>query len=69
MKTPQSILLLAAMATLLGSGCVSRTVSSAPGRSMNGSSKEDDAYGLNPKPKVVEKKIVWIWQKEYREGR
>lgn len=51
MKTVRSIILLT-VATILSCSCVSRTVSSsAP---------------LGKEGKVVEKKIVWIWQDEYR---
>ena len=51
MKTISSIILLS-IATILLSSCVSRTISSsAP---------------LGQKGEVVEKKIVWIWQDEYR---
>ena len=52
MKLFNSILLLAAI-SLLGSGCVSRTVTKGKG------------YGGD----TTEKKIIWIWQKEYRQSK
>ncbi len=55
MKTVRSIFLLA-VATLILCSCVSRTVSAS---SVDSSGKESDA-------KVVEKKIIWIWQDEFR---
>ena len=69
MKTSISILLLSGIA-LIGSGCVSRTVTIEP-EHRGGSSvkKKGKAYGSDPQSKLVEKKIVWIWQKEYRETR
>ncbi len=55
MKTVRSIFLLA-VATLILCSCVSRTVSAS---SVDSSGKESDG-------KVVEKKIIWIWQDEFR---
>ncbi|MCK5675477.1 MAG: hypothetical protein KAH99_00515 [Verrucomicrobia bacterium] len=53
MKTIRSILLLAIVATL-SSSCISRTTStSAP-------------LGKGEDGKVTEKKLVWIWQDEFR---
>ena len=55
MKTVRSLFLLA-IASLILCSCVSRTIS-AP---------SVDATGLEGQGKVVEKKIVWIWQDEFR---
>ncbi len=53
MKTIRSIILLAIVAAL-SSSCVSRTTtSSAP-------------LGQGKDGKVVEKKLIWIWQDEFR---
>ncbi len=53
MKTVRSIILLAIAATLLSS-CVSRTTTAnAP-------------LGKGGDGKVIEKKLVWIWQDEFR---
>lgn len=49
MKLFNSVVLLAIL-SLLGSGCVSRTTTSEKG------------YGED----TTEKKILWIWQDEYR---
>ncbi len=54
MKTICSIMLLA-VATLLLSSCVSRTVSAST----------IDSTGLEGQGKVIEKKIIWIWQPEF----
>jgi len=69
MKTSISILLLSAI-TLFGSGCVSRTVTVEPEHRGGSSAKnKGKAFGSDPQSKFIEKKIVWIWQKEYRETR
>ncbi len=66
MKTFISILLLTTI-TMLGSGCVSRTVTVEPEQRGAHPGTKNTKYGSDPQSKVVEKKIVWIWQKEYRE--
>jgi len=52
------IILFCSIAT---AGCVSRTVTESKGF---GSS--DGSDGANPTSKVIEKKIVWFWQDEFR---
>ena len=54
METVRSIFLLT-VATLILCSCVSRTVSAS---SVDSSGKESNG-------KVVEKKIIWIWQDEF----
>ncbi len=43
-------------------GCVSRTVTVKP----VDQSPIQRQYGSKSDPKLVEKKIIWIWQDEYR---
>ena len=57
------ILCLATVA-ILSSGCVTRTVTSAPAN--RGSSMGGQKYGSKSEQKVLEKKRIWIWQDEYR---
>ncbi len=47
------------------SGCVSRTVSEEPQHRGAVPGKEN-AYGSNSHSKVKEKKLIWIWQDEFR---
>ena len=54
MKTVCSIMLLTVV-TLVMCSCVSRTVSAST----------IDSTGLEGQGKVIEKKIVWIWQPEF----
>ena len=54
MKTVRSIILLA-IATFLLSSCVSRTISASA----------VDSTGRESQGKVIEKKIIWIWQPEF----
>ncbi len=54
MKTIRSIFLLA-VASLILCSCVSRTISAS----------SVDATGKENQGKVVEKKIIWIWQDEF----
>jgi PBP1b-binding outer membrane lipoprotein LpoB len=52
---------------LLLSGCVSRTITVEPEHRGAKPSKKSKKYGSDPEGKFVDKKLVWIWQKEYRE--
>lgn len=54
----RSIILLA-VATILSCSCVSRTVSSSTQNRGANTKDQDDG-------KVLQKKIIWIWQDEYR---
>jgi len=53
MKIVRSIILLA-IVSMLSSACVSRTTSTSP------------PLGTNKDGKVLEKKVIWIWQDEFR---
>lgn len=56
---------VAATATALFlTGCVSRTVSEEPQH--RGAASSGGEYGSSPHSKVVEKKLIWIWQDEFR---
>lgn len=68
MRAFASILLLVSAAVLLGTGCVNRTVSAAAGRPPN-DPEGTQAYGYQPHSKVVEKKTIWFWQKEFYQGK
>jgi hypothetical protein len=68
MKKLISALLLAAV-VMIGNGCVSRTVRIEPEQRGASVSEKDTVFGADPQSKLVDKKIVWIWQKEYRETR
>jgi hypothetical protein len=59
------ILCLAVPTVLLLSGCVSRTVTIEPEQRGDTAAKKSK-YGSDPHAELVEKKIVWIWQKEFR---
>lgn len=54
-------LLLIPLMSLLLNGCVSRTVSSEPALV-----DLQKGLGYNASDRVVKKKLVWIWQDEYR---
>ncbi len=63
----KKILFLFAVTALL-SGCVSRTVTTGPKN--RGQTHNGKAYGADPKlSKSGEKKIIWIWQDEYRNSK
>ena len=62
----RNIVLLIIGAFLL-SGCVSRTVSIEPEHRGAKPTKKSKTFGSDPNSKTVEKKLIWIWQKEYRE--
>ena len=66
MKKQLSTLSLAII-VIVGNGCVSRTVMIEPEQRGASVSKKDKVFGADPQSKLVEQKIVWIWQKEYRE--
>lgn len=57
----RSIICLTALTTLLQIGCVSRTTTLGPSKAEGA---ED--FGLDSRSRVVEKKLIWIWQKEFR---
>ena len=50
--------------TALLSGCVSRTVST--GAENRGGDTKNKSYGSEQHSKVVEKKIIWFWQEDFR---
>ncbi|MBT8042131.1 MAG: hypothetical protein KJN67_05225 [Pontiella sp.] len=56
----RNIIYLTAAATVLLTGCVSRTTTVKP----SGTEGNED-FGINSS-KVVEKKLIWIWQDEFR---
>lgn len=66
MKKTVSMLCLASLAAILG-GCVTRTVTVEPQH--RGAIPKNTSYGSDSQGKVVDKKIVWIWQDEYRTGK
>ncbi len=67
MKKYLSLFYLLAVAALL-SGCVSRTMTTGPKN--RGQTHNGKAYGADPKPSSGgEKKIIWIWQDEYRNSK
>jgi hypothetical protein len=70
MKKTATLLTLFTLTSLLG-GCVSRTTSLEPqNRGADTSTKKSKKYGsTEPQGEVIDKKVVWIWQKEFRESR
>ena len=64
MKLSSPIILLAIIG-LLGSGCVSRTTTLEP-QHRGGTPSDEKTYGSDPHSKLVEKRIIWIWQDEFR---
>ena len=50
--------------TALLNGCVSRTVSTGPEN--RGAATKKKGYGSEQHSKVVEKKIIWFWQEDFR---
>ena len=67
MKRSSPVILLATI-TLLGSGCVSRTTTLEP-QHRGDTLGDKKSYGSDPQSKVLEKKIVWIWQDEFRNAK
>lgn len=59
-----SIILLSTV-TVLSSACVSRTVSIEP-QHRGEIPKKGKSYGSEAQDNVIEKKIIWIWQDEFR---
>lgn len=64
MKPFASVVLLFAIA-LLCNACVSRTVTVEP-QYRGASAGKKTTLGSDPKSEMVSKKIIWIWQDEYR---
>jgi hypothetical protein len=48
---------------ILISGCVTRTITEEP---QNRGAQTGGKFGAKSESKTVEKKTVWIWQKEFR---
>ena len=67
MKLLASFVLLSVM-VLFCNACVSRTVTVEP-QYRGVSSGKKSSLGSDPKSQTVEKKIVWIWQDEYRNAK
>lgn len=64
MKLSSPVILLATIA-LLASGCVNRTTTLEP-QHRGGTPADKKVYGSDPQGKLVDKKIIWIWQDEFR---
>lgn len=64
MKRIATLLSLSAAAFLLN-GCISRTVTIEP-EHRGAQPSRKGKYGSDPQSEVVEKKIIWIWQDEFR---
>lgn len=62
MKIPMVLVLT--VACMVSTGCVRRTVTVAPAKRVSGSKNQYSGDG-----KVVEEKVIWIWQDEYRQSR
>lgn len=59
-----SIVLLSTI-TLLGTGCISRTVS-VDHQNRGEQAKQSKKFGSQPSGAVTEKKIIWFWQEDFR---
>ena len=56
--------LICLAAALSMAGCVRRTITNEP--EIRTPLQQGKRYGANPKAEVVEKKLVWIWEDEFR---
>ena len=61
MKKAIPILCALVLASLF-SGCVSRTTSTGPEKHGD----DETSYGSKQNSKVIEKKLIWFWQEDFR---
>ena len=64
-KYISGMLLLSIVFVLLATGCVSRTISTQPQIRGPQSAEGKKSFGASADEKIIEKKIIWIWQPEF----